>query len=147
MKIEFKDRLRQLREEKGISAIDLVRYLGKSLSALRMWETARAHPDAATLIKIADFFNVSTDYLLGVSGREGTEFYSEYIKMVEIEAILSLADSLFSAMPQVVRDAIDLYHNEHATVNYCLRWGLQAVQEVIRDWSALLTSNKEDINK
>lgn len=66
--MEFKDRLRELRIEKKCSVRSLAESLEKSESAIRMWETGKAKPDADTLIKLSDFFEVSTDYMLGISG-------------------------------------------------------------------------------
>jgi len=63
--MEFKDRIRELRTTTNISATDLAAGLGKSVSAIRMWETGKAKPDADTLLKLTDFFQVSADYLLG----------------------------------------------------------------------------------
>lgn len=63
--MEFGLRLRKLREEKGISQVGLARALKISNSMLSRYEKNRRSPDYATLSKLADFFEVSTDYLLG----------------------------------------------------------------------------------
>ena len=63
--MEFKDRLRELRTSKAISAIDLAQMLNKSESAIRMWESGRANPKTKTLWQMADIFNVSVDYMIG----------------------------------------------------------------------------------
>jgi transcriptional regulator with XRE-family HTH domain len=64
--MEFKDRIRELREKKGMIASTLAANFGKSEGAVRAWEAGRTKPDADTLIKLAKLFEVSTDYLLGV---------------------------------------------------------------------------------
>lgn len=63
--MDFKDRLRELRESRSLSPSHVAVQFGKSESAIRMWETGRSKPDADTLISLAVFFDVSTDYLLG----------------------------------------------------------------------------------
>ena len=73
---EFKDRLRQFRAERELSAAQIAVVFNKSEGAIRMWETGRAKPDADTLIKLAEFFNCSTDYLLGLTEyRNNAESY------------------------------------------------------------------------
>ena len=65
--MKLKDRLKDLRGEKKITATQLAFQLGKSESTVRMWEAGRSNPDADTLICLSRFFNCSTDYLLGLS--------------------------------------------------------------------------------
>lgn len=61
----FKDRIRKLREEKGLTQEELAKILGISRATLASWETGRREPDFETTSKIAEFFGVSIDYLLG----------------------------------------------------------------------------------
>ncbi len=65
MKI-FADRLLELRKEKNISQATLAKKLGVSLSVICYWETNRSEPTAPNIVKIAEFFNVNSDYLLGL---------------------------------------------------------------------------------
>lgn len=58
-------RLKQLREVKKITQKNLARALSVGVSTVAMWETGVRHPDHEMLVKIADFFGVSVDYLLG----------------------------------------------------------------------------------
>ncbi len=71
--MDFKDRLRYLREEQGISTAELAARFHKSESAVRMWETGRSKPDADTLVKLAVHFGTSTDYLLGLDDYKNKE--------------------------------------------------------------------------
>lgn len=64
MKI-FADRLLELRKEKGLSQASLSKALGVSYAVVCYWETNRSEPTAPNLVKVADFFDVSVDYLLG----------------------------------------------------------------------------------
>lgn len=61
----FGKKLTLLREEKRIGRQELAEVLNISYSAVAKYETDIRFPDQEILIKIADFFNVSTDYLLG----------------------------------------------------------------------------------
>ena len=61
----FRRRLQSLREQKRISRIVLSELCGLSPDAIRRYERGEAEPSMGSLILIADFFEVSTDYLLG----------------------------------------------------------------------------------
>ncbi len=61
----FANRLLELRKEKGISQANLAKHLEVSYSVVCYWETDRSEPTAPNLVKIANFFDVSVDYLLG----------------------------------------------------------------------------------
>ncbi len=58
------DRLKQLRHRKGILQVDLAKQLNVSKGAVAMWETNKREPDTSMLKRIANYFNVSLDYLL-----------------------------------------------------------------------------------
>lgn len=57
-------RLKQLREKRGISQLKLAMDLDMNQNSISRYETGVRQADYATLIKFADYFNVSIDYLL-----------------------------------------------------------------------------------
>ena len=59
------ERLKELRKNAKISQEKLGKLVNVSQQAVAKWENNVAEPDQKTLLKIAEFFNVSTDYLLG----------------------------------------------------------------------------------
>lgn len=59
------NRIKELRLQNKISQQELSSHLGVARSTVAMWESGASQPDHATVIKIADLFNVTTDYLLG----------------------------------------------------------------------------------
>lgn len=63
----FKDRLVQLRKELGLTQEEFAERIGYSRTAISAWEIGRNEASNADTLKIADFFGVSTDYLLGKS--------------------------------------------------------------------------------
>lgn len=63
----FSKRLKELRQEKGLSQMELAVTLGISQSAIAKWELEKTEPTASAIITLANFFAVSTDYLLGVA--------------------------------------------------------------------------------
>ena len=65
--MEFKDRLKELREIRGISQMQLAKELKLSQSAVAKWELGKTEPTASAIIAIAKFFNETTDFILGVT--------------------------------------------------------------------------------
>jgi transcriptional regulator with XRE-family HTH domain len=60
----FGEKLRALRERQHMSQRDLAQKLGFSGPYLHRLETGQKHPNTELVIKVARFFNVSTDALL-----------------------------------------------------------------------------------
>lgn len=75
-KYTFADRLVKLmeeRKERKITQAELGEKLNLTRQAISSYITGASHPDCDKLLKIADFFNVSTDFLLGKTEVETTE--------------------------------------------------------------------------
>ena len=66
MKI-FAERILELRKEKNISQATLAKNIGVSYAVVCYWETDRSEPTAPNIVKLAEYFGVSCDYLLGKS--------------------------------------------------------------------------------
>lgn len=66
MKI-FAQRVRALRQEHKKTQKEMAEYLEVGLRAYQYYEGAKHYPDVPGLMKMADLFGVSTDYLLGRS--------------------------------------------------------------------------------
>ncbi|MBE6008556.1 MAG: helix-turn-helix domain-containing protein [Lachnospiraceae bacterium] len=65
--MEFKERLKTLRKQKGITQSDLAGILNYGYTAVSNYESGRNEPSIKDLKKIAEFFDVSMDYLLCVN--------------------------------------------------------------------------------
>lgn len=61
------NRIRELRKKTGLSQSDLARELHIHQTAISQWETQKTEPDIEKMGAVADFFGVTTDYLLGRS--------------------------------------------------------------------------------
>lgn len=61
------ERLIQLKTEKGLLQKDIAMSLGVSLRAYRYYETGQREPTSSLIIKMCKIFDVSADYLLGLS--------------------------------------------------------------------------------
>ena len=60
----FADKLIMLRKQKGLSQEELANEIGVSRQSVSKWEGAQSVPDLAKMVKLSQFFDVSTDYLL-----------------------------------------------------------------------------------
>lgn len=58
-------RIRDLRKQKRMSQTELAKSAGVSQTTVTAWETGKAEPSSSAVAKLADIFNVTTDYLLG----------------------------------------------------------------------------------
>lgn len=57
-------RLKELRKKRGISQLRLAMDLGMNQNSISRYESGEREADYQTLIRLADYFNVSIDYLL-----------------------------------------------------------------------------------
>ena len=64
---KFSDRLKELRKEKGLSQKALAEQLGYNQSMICFWEKSVKEPTESAIRKAALFFEVSADYLLGLT--------------------------------------------------------------------------------
>ena len=63
-------RLKELRKKKGISQLRLATDLNTTQNTISRYETGEREPGIDELIKIADYFNVSVDYLIGRTNKK-----------------------------------------------------------------------------
>ena len=94
-------RLKELRAAKGMTQADLANYLGITQQAIAKWERDKAEPDIETLNKIADYFHVTTDELLGRETKGGYYIDKE---TAEIANALKEGDGMLRVMFDVARD-------------------------------------------
>ena len=83
----FGDRLRFLREEKGLMGKELAKVMNVEPATITNWEKGNRSPKEDIIVKIADYFNCSTDFLLGrTNNRDAVIYTSEYnSEPIEIE--------------------------------------------------------------
>ena len=61
------NKVKKLREDKGLTQAELARRLNITRSSVNAWELGLSYPSIPLLIELAKFFNVSVDFLLGVN--------------------------------------------------------------------------------
>ena len=65
MNFDFGNRIKSLRLSRSMTQEQLAQKLGVSAQAVSRWETGATYPDITMLPMIADFFDVSMDYIMG----------------------------------------------------------------------------------
>lgn len=89
---KFSDNIKALRKDKKWSQLELAERLNISKSSVNMYERGEREPNSEMLIKIADLFDVSIDFLIGRSVRGATHY--------------SCGVSVFRASTQSVMDSL-----------------------------------------
>lgn len=74
----FGQRLRKLREQKGITQAEISKALKMNRATYAHYETGRREPDIATLRLLAEYFNVSVDYLIGKTNERNSSPHEIY---------------------------------------------------------------------
>lgn len=77
------DRLKELREEREILSKDFAKIMNVEPSTVTNWEKGNRFPKEDVLIKLADYFDVSVDYLLGRTNEKNN------IKNIKIDKQIS----------------------------------------------------------
>jgi len=86
------ERLRNLRTSQHISQTDLSKRIGVTNALISAIEKGERSPSLETLIKLASYFKVSTDYLLGIKAKEPVNL--DGLSSNEVQAIITIVNSL-----------------------------------------------------
>ena len=86
----FGDQIKNLRMTKCLNQVEMAKILGVTKQSVSNWENENIMPSVDMLIKLSQFFNVSTDYLLGLTEKHAlnTEGLSE-IQIAHIQNIIN----------------------------------------------------------
>lgn len=156
----FSTRLKSLREEKGLSQDALAEKIGISRGSISFYEKAERTPDIEIFNRIADFFNVSLNYLIGKANagrpeneeiseetglsdkaitflrevKKGKQLYvSEFINaLLECWGIKGLAYS-FSELKNILKDPDELFKNPVFIAGYNEEQILKNVQYIQKE--------------
>ncbi len=83
------NRIRELREDFDLKQSDVSKVTGIDQRTLSNYETGKTNPDSYAIIKLADFFGVSADYLLGRNDNTQKTVESLKLHIEKIEKELS----------------------------------------------------------
>ena len=99
MNITINENLKKLRKEKGNTQENLAEYIDISFQAISKWERGEAFPDITLLPKIAAYYNVSVDDLLGVGKIRQREKVTEYQERTKKENALEVWREAIQELP------------------------------------------------
>ncbi|AEG13896.1 MULTISPECIES: helix-turn-helix domain-containing protein [Desulfofundulus] len=122
------ERLAYLRNQRGLSQAELARLLHMGQSTIAMYEKNRRSPDNQSLKRLADFFGVSTDYLLGRTDRpygtggEGAPGNAPH----DAKLYAVAADPLFA---DLLRQVPDLTEEEKQSLVEHWEWALRFIKK------------------
>ena len=89
--LDMDNRIKALREDRDLRQSDLAEFTGIDQRTISNYETGKSRPDSYALIKLAYFFNVSIDYLVG---RTNENYYNNDDKKKAIEKIQASLEDL-----------------------------------------------------
>ncbi len=95
------DKLKKLRKENGIYQKDLAEALSVSKSTIAMWETGNRLPDIETVKRIADYFGVTVEYLIGSpESCQPKEVTERDIKFALFNGTEGITDEMYAEVKQ-----------------------------------------------
>ena len=129
-KMEFMHRIKQLRQDKGLTQANLAKKFNKTVNAIGMWECGKAKPDVDTLIKLSQYFDCTTDYLLGLS-------IDKNLEMLDFDnPFLMELKRLFDMIPLELKPALE--RSIETAIDYTKRIGGQRAKRGLQRLSDLL---------
>ena len=90
------DRIKELRKAFGVSQVELAKALNVSKQCVSNWENDNVLPSIEMLVKLAEYFNVTTDYLLCLENKD----------MVDLSG---LSESERAHIKLLIKDLMDLH--------------------------------------
>lgn len=100
--------VRNLRKQKRISQTELAKILHVSQQTITAWETGKAEPSSSAVSNLADYFNVTTDYLLGRPEKQ-TESRQQTISEAIDTAMANDGKELDQHDKDVIKSIIEAY--------------------------------------
>ncbi|MGE5630248.1 MAG: helix-turn-helix domain-containing protein [Caulobacteraceae bacterium] len=106
-------RLRELRQSKGITQNELGSVLGVGKTTISQYESETRKPDSIMLQSIADYFNVTVDFLLGRTDNPNTVILEgdqipEELRNVDVELIEVIKEAKESGLtPSEIKEILE----------------------------------------
>lgn len=114
------EQLKILRKQKGLYQKDVANFLGVDRTTYVKYENGVSEPDNDTLVKLAELFNVSVDYLLG---RETNDIYTAIGAMPVKKIKLPVLGNVACGEPIYANEELEgyVYIDEDIGADFCLR--------------------------
>lgn len=107
--MSFKVQVKRLRLERGLSKVEFAKRLGVSEGTVRQWESGKNEPRMGAVEKIAEKFNVSKSYLLGLDAPESVRQESDEIAIAflgKVSAGAFESDAAFTSTVTIPRSVL-----------------------------------------
>ena len=115
----FGEKIKRLRKERGLNLVDIASAIGVNKSAVSFWENGTNEPKGTYIKALADFFEVSTDYLLGREDEWGNSEPTEKICQNGLtqdeQYLLDLYRSMDAEHKEMTVTTAELYKRNSAT--------------------------------
>ncbi len=107
----YGQRIKELRKERGISMMALAGAIGVSDTAVCKWENQTSEPKLSYIIRLAEFFNCSADYIIGRSDDLGA-YVGQDDLTAEEKQLLSSFRTLDDKMRGLVTQTVKMIKNK-----------------------------------
>lgn len=104
------ERIKALRNEKGISQTVLANQIGLTQQAVAKWEKGVSEPDSEMLQKLASFFDVSVDYLLGRTDERISN--NKYDLPDDVQVLMRSVTKLTDKQKEIVKRLVQEFVDE-----------------------------------
>lgn len=106
-------RIREIRKKCGLTMKELGERVGVGESTISQYETGKRQPDYEVLLRIADYFGVSVDYLLGKSdektpAEDGEREISDDDIKFALFGTTEVDDAIFEDVKKLAKTALEL---------------------------------------
>lgn len=123
----FQIKLKQLRENNGLSQRAFAEIFGIAQSTVGMWESGKREPDFTTVQKIADYFDVSIDYLLGREEEQLPELNNKDQK--EIQKILDETKEQLLSQDGLMFDGVPATEEDVQKIIMAMQMGMEMIKK------------------
>ena len=148
----FATRMVLLRKEKGMTQQEMANIFQKSRQAISSYETQEREPEYDFLCKMADYFNVSSDYLLGRTNDRNLKNdtvindFNENYDLLPI-ALKNLVSDTYRSIYSLLEKAVKNCQKEYLTIYRNLFIELQSARESISTQAESLDHTPESVAK
>lgn len=113
MKLNIGGNIKRLRKEKEITQEEFSEIIGVSCQSVSRWENDSCYPDIELIPVIADFFGVSTDYLMGLDNT----VEAEAVKQYQSDFQVAISKGNIDECIRISRMAVAEYPNNYILLN------------------------------
>lgn len=121
------DIIKELRKKKGLTAASFAKILGVPTATYNNYEDGTSKPKYEKLLQIADFYEVSTDYLLGRVDEPQSEDLSDFLKEMQLDSATRAIICAFAELDRDQREVFiktmkELSQEEPQIVKVAVKW-------------------------